>query len=90
MAAAALVALLAGMTATPGMAYDADRTVRKNDSTTQGKVTEKPRFARQHVTLITGDRVTVEKDPTGRESISVAPAEGREHITFLKRQDRGE
>ncbi|MFI1472207.1 S8 family peptidase [Streptomyces wuyuanensis] len=89
-AAATLAALLAGMTATPGMAHDADRTVRKTDSTTQGKATEKPRFTRQHITLITGDRVTVEKDPTGRESVSVEPAEGREHIKFLKRQDRGE
>ncbi|MGW1882430.1 S8 family peptidase [Streptomyces sp. NPDC001970] len=78
------------MTATPGMAHDADRTVDQTDSTTQGKVAEKSRFARQHVTLITGDRVTVEKDPTGRESVSVEPAEGREHIKFLKRQDRGE
>ncbi|MFD7438366.1 S8 family serine peptidase [Streptomyces sp. NPDC059861] len=87
---AALTALLAGMTATPGVAHDADRTAEQTDSTTQSKGAEKPRITGQHVTLITGDRVTVEKDPTGRESVSVEPAEGREHIKFLKRQDRGE
>ncbi|WP_351237552.1 hypothetical protein, partial [Streptomyces sp. NPDC002133] len=46
-AAAALAALLAGVTATPGMAHDADRTVNQTDATTQGKVAEKSRFARQ-------------------------------------------
>ncbi|MET8330361.1 hypothetical protein [Streptomyces sp. NPDC005181] len=74
---------MAGLTATPGAAQDADRA----DSVVQGKAAESPGSTRHQVTLITGDRVTLEKDPAGRQSVSVEPAEGREHITFIKRQN---
>ncbi|MGW1540791.1 S8 family peptidase [Streptomyces sp. NPDC002309] len=89
-AAAALAALLAGLTATPGAADDADRHTERADSAARGKTAEAPRSERHHITLVTGDRVTVETDPTGRQSVSVKPAEGREHITFVKRQDGGD
>ncbi|MFD0503246.1 hypothetical protein ACFQ0G_10620 [Streptomyces chiangmaiensis] len=44
-------------------------------------------ISRHQVTLITGDRVTLETDSSGKQSVSVEPAEGREHLTFIKRQD---
>ncbi|MFI8178901.1 S8 family serine peptidase [Actinacidiphila glaucinigra] len=82
-AAAALAALLAGLTATPGAAQGTERT----DSAVQGKAAASTGSTRHHVTLITGDRVTLETAPSGGQSVSVRPAAGREHITFVKRQN---
>ncbi|MFD7441827.1 S8 family serine peptidase [Streptomyces sp. NPDC059909] len=87
MAAVALVALLAGLTATPGAAQDTAQGTDQAESVVRGKAADSPRSTRHHVTLITGDRVTVETDPSGRQSVSVEPAEGREHVKFVKRQD---
>ncbi|MDX3354140.1 S8 family serine peptidase [Streptomyces sp. ME01-24h] len=85
-AAAALAAVLAGlMTAAPGAAQGADRpdaAVRGETAGSVGSVGS----TRHHVTLITGDRVTLETAPSGGQSVSVRPAAGREHITFLKRR----
>ncbi|MFJ4844242.1 MULTISPECIES: S8 family peptidase [unclassified Streptomyces] len=89
MAAAALTALLAGLTATPGAAQDTGR----GAAPAAGQPGAQDRAAgpaagvtRHQVTLITGDRVTLETDPAGRQSVSAEPAAGREHITFVKRQ----
>ncbi len=53
----------------------------------QGGADQSPAIVRHQVTLITGDRVTLTQDPSGKQSVSVEPAEGREHLTFIKRQD---
>ncbi|MGW1540104.1 hypothetical protein ACWCPM_07530 [Streptomyces sp. NPDC002309] len=81
------VTALAGLTVTPGAAHDAHQA----DSPRQGKqaATSHGGPTQHHVTLITGDRVTVEKHPSGRQSVSVQPAQGREHIKFIQRQNRG-
>ncbi|WP_431946784.1 S8 family peptidase [Actinacidiphila sp. bgisy167] len=84
-AAAALAALLAGLTVTPGTAHGTG----PGTVTAQGQA-EGDRTARRQVTLITGDKVTLETDPSGRQSVSVEPAEGRADIRFVKRQHRGE
>ncbi|MEV7992724.1 S8 family serine peptidase [Streptomyces sp. NPDC086077] len=84
-AAATLAALLAGLTTTPGSAQSADQAGGSAQQSNQ--TTDTPGVTRHHVTLITGDRVTVEKDPAGRAAVSVKPAEGREHIKFVKQQD---
>ncbi|MEU1536544.1 S8 family serine peptidase [Actinacidiphila glaucinigra] len=81
-AAAALAALLAGLTATPGAAQGTERT----DRAVRGEAAGATGSARQQVTLITGDRVTLETAPSGGQSVSVQPAAGREHVTFVKRQ----
>ncbi|MFD5572938.1 S8 family peptidase [Streptomyces cadmiisoli] len=86
-ATAALVALLAGLTATPGVAQDSDRGSEQTASAARGETVGSSGVTRHQVTLITGDRVTLEKGPSGRQSVLVQPAEGREHITFIKRQD---
>ncbi|MGW3243028.1 S8 family peptidase [Streptomyces sp. NPDC001070] len=85
-AAAALAALLAGLTATPGAAQGTGPADPAVAGTANGS-TGSTAATRHQVTLITGDRVTLETDPAGRQSVSVEPAEGREHITFVKRQD---
>ncbi|MGW9130334.1 S8 family peptidase [Streptomyces sp. NPDC055681] len=72
LAAAAAVALAAGMT-TPAVAT-ADRT--------QAKATGTQFVAPHHITLITGDRVSV--DAKGRV-VTFEPAKGREHIPVAKR-----
>ncbi|WP_432042718.1 S8 family peptidase [Streptomyces cadmiisoli] len=75
--------MLAGLSTTPGTAQNADQAGSPQQS---NQATGAPGVTRQHVTLITGDRVTVEKDPAGRAAVSVKPAEGREHIQFVKEQ----
>ncbi|MEU4092656.1 S8 family serine peptidase [Streptomyces sp. NPDC026673] len=82
-AAVALAAVLAGLTATPGVAQGGER----SGSAVQDKAAGSTGSTRHHVTLITGDRVTLETAPSGGQSVSVEPAEGREHITFVKRQN---
>lgn len=82
-AAAALAAVLAGLTATPGAARGPER----SDPAVRGEAAAP---TRHHVTLITGDRVTLETAPSGGQSVSVRPAAGREHITFLKRRSGGD
>ncbi|MEU1616552.1 S8 family serine peptidase [Streptomyces sp. NPDC005722] len=84
-AATALAALLAGLAVTPGAAHGTE----PGDAAARPQAAGVPPTARQQVTLITGDRVTLETDPSGRQSVSVEPAEGREHIRFVKRQDGG-
>ncbi|MET8331171.1 S8 family serine peptidase [Streptomyces sp. NPDC005181] len=84
MAATALAALLVGLTVTPGAAQGADQADTPRPSNQAAK---SHGVTRHHVTLITGDRVTLETDPSGKQSVSVEPAKGREHLTFLKRQD---
>ncbi|MGW1882395.1 S8 family peptidase [Streptomyces sp. NPDC001970] len=71
------------MTVTPGAAQGTEPA----DSVVKGNAAKSTGFARHHVTLITGDRVTLETDPSGRQSVSVESAEGREHVKFIKRQD---
>lgn len=85
-AAAALAALLAGLTATPGAAQGTERA----DAAVQGEAAGSTGSARHHVTLITGDRVTLETALSGGQSVSIQPAAGREHITFVKRQIGGD
>ncbi|MFB7291618.1 S8 family peptidase [Actinacidiphila glaucinigra] len=85
-AAAALAALLAGLTATPGAAQGTERA----DTAVQGEAAGSTGSARHQITLITGDRVTLETAPSGGHSVSVQPAAGREHITFVKRQNGGD
>ncbi|MFJ2399164.1 S8 family peptidase [Streptomyces sp. NPDC087843] len=85
MAAAAFAALLAGLTAAPGAAQATGQRTKQAESGMQGKTAAS--FTQRHVTLITGDRVTLEQDGSGRQGVSVEPAEGREHIKFIKRQD---
>ncbi|MFF7210209.1 S8 family serine peptidase [Streptomyces sp. NPDC008238] len=82
-AAAALAAVLAGLTAAPGAAQGTER----SGSAVRGEAAASTAKTRHHVTLITGDRVTLETAPSGGQSVSVQPAPGREHITFVKRQD---
>ncbi|WP_432174549.1 S8 family peptidase [Streptomyces sp. Tue6028] len=88
-ATTALVALLAGLAAAPAAARDVAADTARSSTGAQGGATaaRTPLVSRHQVTLITGDRVTLETDRSGKQSVSVEPAEGREHLTFLKRQD---
>ncbi|MDX2848565.1 S8 family peptidase [Actinacidiphila glaucinigra] len=85
-AATALAALLAGLTVTPGAAHGTE----PRDVAAQSRAADAEGITRHQVTLITGDRVTLDTDPAGGRSVSVQPAEGREDIRFIKRQDGGE
>ncbi|WP_392752081.1 S8 family serine peptidase [Streptomyces sp. LN590] len=87
-ATAALVALLAGLTVAPAAARDlAPDTGRSGAGATGGATPARtPMVSRHQVTLVTGDRVTLETDTSGRQSVSVEPAKGREHIMFVRRQ----
>ncbi|GAA3811637.1 S8 family serine peptidase [Streptomyces chiangmaiensis] len=86
-ATATLAALLAGLTATPGAAQDIGPDTKRSDASARAGAARSPMISRHQVTLITGDRVTLETDSSGKQSVSVEPAEGREHLTFIKRQD---
>ncbi|MDX2648929.1 S8 family serine peptidase [Streptomyces sp. PA03-1a] len=88
-ATTALLALLAGLAAAPAAARDLAADTARSGTGAQGGATSTrtPFVARHQVTLITGDRVTLETDRSGKQSVSVEPAEGRERLTFLKRQD---
>ncbi|WP_431952588.1 S8 family peptidase [Actinacidiphila sp. bgisy167] len=87
-AATAIVALLAGLTATPGVAQGLGPDARQADPGARGTAGSGAHgLTQQQVTLITGDRVTLDTDPTGKQSVLVEPAKGREHIRFVKRQD---
>ncbi len=91
MAAAALAALLAGLTATPGAAQGTGPDTRRAGADSRGTAASGTHgLTRQHVTLVTGDRVTLLTGPSGKQSVSVEPAEGREGMRFVKRQDGGQ
>ncbi|MFG2480835.1 S8 family serine peptidase [Streptomyces fagopyri] len=83
-ATAALVALLAGLTAAPGAAQGLGPDSGRTDASAPAVA---PMVSRHQVTLITGDRVTLETDSSGKQSVSVVPAKGRERLTFIKRQE---
>lgn len=85
-AAAALVALVAGLTAAPGAAQDLSPHSGRTEVTAQTGAAGSPIISRHQLTLITGDRVTLETDTSGKQSVSVEPAEGRERVAFIKRQ----
>ncbi|MFD9004206.1 S8 family serine peptidase [Streptomyces sp. NPDC059582] len=89
-ATAVLVALLAGLTAAPGAAQDLGSDTGRAGVSARAGAARSPMIARHQVTLITGDRVTLETDTSGKQSVSVEPAEGRERLTFIKRQDGGD
>ncbi len=84
-AAAALVALVAGLTAAPGAAQDLGPHSGRTGAIAQTGAARSPIISRHQLTLITGDRVT-ETDTSGKQSVSVEPAEGRERVAFIKRQ----
>ncbi|MGW3635350.1 S8 family peptidase [Streptomyces sp. NPDC005122] len=84
---AALAALLAGVAASPGAAQGLGADTGHADAPARAGADRSPVTARHQVTLITGDRVTLETDGSGKQSVSVEPAEGREKLTFIKRQD---
>ncbi|MGW7426390.1 S8 family peptidase [Streptomyces sp. NPDC054813] len=85
-AAAALVALVAGLTAAPGAAQDLGPRTGRTEAAAQTGAARSPITSRHQLTLITGDRVTLETDTSGKQSVSVEPAEGRERVAFIKRQ----
>ncbi|MFD7946934.1 S8 family serine peptidase [Streptomyces sp. NPDC059744] len=87
-ATAALVALLAGLTVAPAAARDLAPDTGRSGAVAPGGATpaRTQMVSRHQVTLVTGDRVTLETDTSGRQSVSVEPAKGREHIMFVKRQ----
>ncbi|PIB08569.1 hypothetical protein B1C81_13330 [Streptomyces sp. HG99] len=87
MAAAAVVALLAGLTATPGAALGIAQDSKRADVAVRDTTAGSPGITHHRITLITGDRVTLTKDPSGKQSVSVEPATGRDHVKFIKRQD---
>lgn len=85
-AVAALIALLGGLTTPSGAAEDLGPDARPADTSARGRADGSSSTAQRQVTLITGDRVTLTQDPSGKQSVAVEPAEGREHLTFIKRQ----
>ncbi|MFE3169160.1 S8 family serine peptidase [Streptomyces sp. NPDC059224] len=86
-ATAALVALVAGLTAVPGAAQDLGPHTGLTQAAARTGADRTQIVSRHQVTLITGDRVTLDTDSSGRQSVTVEPAKGREHLTFVKRQD---
>lgn len=85
-AAAALVALVAGLTAAPGAAQDLGPGAGRTEAAAQTGAARSPLVSRHRLTLITGDRVTLETDTSGKQSVSVEPAKGRGRVAFIKRQ----
>ncbi|MER5597358.1 S8 family serine peptidase [Streptomyces sp. NPDC002265] len=84
--AAAVVALVAGLTAVPGVAQNLGPDTGRTQTAAQSGAARSAIVSRHQLTLITGDRVTVETDTSGKQSVSVEPAEGRERVAFIKRQ----
>ncbi|MEV7321926.1 S8 family serine peptidase [Streptomyces sp. NPDC093970] len=82
----ALVALLAGLTATPGAAQEHGPHDARTEAVARPGTARSPITSRHQVTLITGDHVTLETDASGRQGVTVAPAKGRERTAFIKRQ----
>jgi hypothetical protein len=70
------VALLAGLTVVPAAARDLAPDTGRSGAGAPGRATpaRTPMVSRHQVTLVTGDRVTLETDTSGRQSVSVEPS----------------